>query len=413
MSHPPKAIDTVPTVRSSAWWGKGGFPGNAALPGTRSGWAQEMLYRGLSMLAENSSTSGNVWSARRPLSAIPHFDSPTHLATERLGMADDREDVRLNWRWLVTCCACGVILIVAAFVLQTAWDWTGATIEALIEAGIANAFVGIAFLFERRFVRKLAHAASDAAQASFAEQTRRMELRMDELTDAVRDREQADAQAHEEIISALDHPTYESISRAMDEAASLQALATRQIKVTASTGRDLLSLGFSSAPKGEQPVLQIFVIPEKNAKEHPESSTFILWESGDTAADVGHRISAEIQRKGILDDLSSFDWSEAMANLQKSIDVAVRSRRRDASAWKLKGKLYELLGDDWAVTTKGLEYRQSNYILPSSEFFGMYNTRARATPQQAARKLLAQKPEWCREVDWAWLIERAQADYPS
>lgn len=328
-------------------------------------------------------------------------------------MPDDRSDGELNWPWLIGCCVIGLCLIGLALGLQTAFKWVGVVPDTLVEAGVGTVIIGIAFLFERRFARKVTRAAAEAAEASFARQAGQMQARIDQLTEAVRDREREDARSDDEVISGLEYPDFVNIVRALSAAYTLNALATPWLKVTASGDRDLLSLRFSTVREQDRYYVQILVTPEKNAKTHPTSQTIILWSRDETTVDVGRKIILEIQRRGLVDDLDGFDWSAALANLRKSLDVAVRSRRRDSDAWRLDGKLYELLGDDWAVTSSGLEHRPPpDFKLPAESFYRHYVPwREQRSERLIESQLLGKRPPWCSEVDWEWLTARAQAHY--
>jgi hypothetical protein len=299
-----------------------------------------------------------------------------------------------------------------AFVFQTKWSWSGATIEALIEAGIALSFVGLAFLFERRFVKGIAQVATDAAQVSFAKQAGDLQTRIDQLTDAVRERRRQEADDQDEVISALDYPSLSNIIRAFEEASKLRALADGLVRVSASADRDLLTLSFGRW-RQQGSILEIVISPQALARVHPPSLPILRWMPEQTAESVGFEISHVIQRQGLLDNPDDFDWSRALRNLRDSFAVAIKSRRRDPGEWLLHGQPYEFLETDWAVTTEGLEYRlKRDFLIMKNEFFQRQGP-ARDTRREAEvlRALLDKRPEWCSEDDWAWLIRRAQAYY--
>jgi hypothetical protein len=321
----------------------------------------------------------------------------------------------LNWRWLIGCWAGGGVLIFLAFAFQTTWNWEGATIDLLVEAGVALAFVGLAFLFERRFVGGIARAAAGAAEERFAQRTSQLETRLDELTVAVQQRNQEDAQNQDSLVEALDYPSYQNVMQVLEEADKLQAVAGSwvgpEVTVAASSDRDLLSIRFFRyrIVEGNPPTftLEVGARPHAHARNRPSSPLGLRWVASESAADFGHRLSQQILTSRLLDDADDFDWSLALANLKKSVDIALRSRRREPGAWLLDGRLYELLGDDWAVTTAGLEHRpEPTFIIPAAEFLRRHAPGRDRSPEDIKQSLRAKRPDWCSADDWEWLISR-------
>lgn len=342
-------------------------------------------------------------------------------------MSDDPGGRDLNWPPLLMCCLAGAVLVAAAFVFQSHWLWSGATIEALIEAGIALAFVGLAFLFEKRFVKGIAQAATDVAKETFADRTRDIETRLDQLTDAVRDRLQEAGREQDEIVSQLDYPSYDHVMRAMEEADNLQALGNGSVRVSASALRERVTLTFQrvdinqiaygASPGGNSRRfhLEIIIRPLRRARIKTSTFPVVEWLPDQSADEVGFHVAVEIQKNGYLFQESEFDWALALGNLKKSIDLALRSQRRDSDAWLLNGKLYELLSDDWAVTTAGLEHRpEPGFILRRQHFYRSVAPSSDRTPkEQVLRSLIggSMRPDWCSLDDWRWLVVRAQEYY--
>jgi len=317
-------------------------------------------------------------------------------------VANESKDEPINWKLLITCCAGGAVLIGIALCLQTEWGWGGVVTDTLVEAGVAGVFVGVAFLFERAFVRKVTNAAASAADATFARRTEQMEARIQDLTKEVRAQEQADVEAQNKLITALDSPTLANIDAAMQEATKVGGLAEEWIKVTASPDRDTLSLRFARSKSNDgKPALAISIRLEKNAKAHPTDLVPVMWTEKDKAGNIGHSISAAIKSRRLLNSLEEFDWSIAMANLKDSMEVAIKSHGMDAGDWNLNGGLYELLGNGWAVSSAGLEHREPAYLLPQRDLIFAGGRPAYTQPKKDLR------PQWCSESDWKWLVGRA------
>jgi hypothetical protein len=317
---------------------------------------------------------------------------------------------RLNRGWIAFSCVGGIALVALAFIVQTKWGWTGVTTEALVEGGIALAFVGLAFLFERRFVGGIAQAASAAAKATVAAQTQNIQNRIDDLTDAVQALNRREAQQQDEVISLLDEPTFENVMAALQEAVDLRALAGSRARVNAVAEPNVLGLSFGLTHDQGSEILDIVIRPYARARSQPVGFPILKWLPSQSPTDVGLDISRTIMREGFLDNPNDFDWTQALKNFKRSIDTAVRSRRGDADAWRLHGRLYELLTEDWAVTTAGLEYRpRPAYVLDRKEFPQTNGPPSGWRPPAEVKAALARQcPEWCDPNEWDWLVQRAQ-----
>jgi hypothetical protein len=302
-------------------------------------------------------------------------------------------DGSLNWPLITFCCVAGLVMLGAAVGFQTAWDWMGVTTEALVEGGIALAFVGVAFLFERRFVRRIASAATTAAEARFEQQTRALQTQLDDLTDEVHKRGEREAEIQDEEISRLDtEPSFETVMQALRTADDLNAIPTF-VRVSATAEPDLLDLSFGRTTASHPPYgyrLEVAIVPG-NARSAPNGAPIELWTHTKSAVDFGDSIRKRIIREALLEKPTDFDWSLAIRNLQNLLRVAVRSRRKADGAWHLEGKLYRLMTEDWALTEAGLEHRDPRFFLSGSEFryrfMGptQYPDRNQATPRISAR----------------------------
>jgi len=314
-------------------------------------------------------------------------------------VANESKDGPINWRWLGICCAGGTILIALALFLQTEWGWSGVVTDILVEAGVAGVFVGVAFLFERAFVRKVKDAAASATEEIFA-------TRIGDLTRAVRRLDDADIQTRNKLVTVLeDNPTLANFYAAMQEAVNVEGLAEKRIKVTASPDRDTLSLSFAQSKSDDKPAFKISIVPETKAKARLANPVSVTWTESNSAESIGHSISVEIQRNRLLNSPDDFDWDIALNNLKNSIDVAIKSRGSDANDWHLNGGLYELLGNGWAVSSAGLEHRERAYLLARRDL--IFVGRPSLQPRRDLR------PQWCIESDWKWLVERAKNVYLS
>jgi hypothetical protein len=257
--------------------------------------------------------------------------------------------------------------------------------------------------------------AAGAAEARFAQRTSQLETRLDELTAAVRQRNQEDAQNQDSLVEALDYPSYQNVMGVLEEADKLKAVAGSyvgpEVTVAASADRDLLSLRFFRyrIVAGDPPTFTLEVIakPHAHARNRPSPPLQLRWKASESAEEFGHRLSQEILTSGLLYNANDFDWTLTIANLKKSLDVALRSRRREPGVWLLDGRLYELLGDDWAVTTAGLEHRpEPTFIVPAAGFLRRHAPGRDRSLEAITQSLRAERPDWCSADEWEWLISR-------
>jgi hypothetical protein len=87
----------------------------------------------------------------------------------------------------------------------------------------------------------------------------------------------------------------------------------------------------------------------------------IVWKPDSRAENVGAQIRAALISEGIYRGEATFEWGKAITELRRTISVAIASRR--GGAW-LAASLGELVGDDWAITRAGVEYKYQQEFGP-------------------------------------------------
>lgn len=270
-------------------------------------------------------------------------------------------------------------MIAASYWTEDRWAWQGVTPSVLVNAGTAFGLAGLLFLLERRFVtvvRQASTAAATQAADTVADRlearTEALETRLGELDEQTARRVQAQREAQDRTVDALEVVSFDSVTRALETAAGLRALLGDRAEVQASKDRDGVWLAFSWGRKqlgadyyGEvhydEPKLMIEVHADTQWVE-------IEWRADEAAPEVATRLIHELRSAGLWTGDDMLDWQLALQNLQRTVDVAITSRRRDAGAWHLTDQLDRLVDDEWAITKSGIERRGHEMVLARSAF---------------------------------------------
>lgn len=336
----------------------------------------------------------------------------------------NREQVNLPLvlaSWLV-----GAILIGSAFWLEHYHAWIGVSIATLISVGTAFLLAGALFFLERGFLtsveRIASRTATEVADARIDERVEEVDIRLDQLDQRMSEVFEERRRSHDAAIDAMNHPTFESVAGALAVANGLDALAYGHVTVQAS--HDLSELGLECSwgrdlgdgRFGEAPRDQLMFRAHIYADERKGGSQWVYevtWEPTESVEQVGLRLREQLESRGSWKGEETLDWPMALRNLQKSLAVAVRSRRRDSDEWVTEGALFELVDEEWAITDAGLECPLHNFILRETEFpdrnplYGMVNrTREPESPYRPPR------PDWTDQGLWDELLRRGGKHFP-
>jgi hypothetical protein len=312
--------------------------------------------------------------------------------------------------------------VAAAFVTEHYYSWKGAAVETLVSVGTAFLLAGVLFFLQRRFVAQVEEAvtktAESAAEARVEDRVRQVDARIDELGERINEALAARRQRQDAAVQALDAPSYRTVATALAEANKLGALATGHIRVQGSRDRGELALDFSwGIDRGDGRFAQpqrtkLEVSAHIYADERGQGARPVIettWEPNDSAEQVGLRLRELLELRGRWRGGGTLDWSMALRNLQKSLDVAIRSRRRDGNSWMVEGALFELVDDEWAITDAGLECPLRGFNLRESEFPDLVRARSQQGPPAPWRPV---PPEWVDSQLWEQLLARARGYFP-
>jgi hypothetical protein len=339
-------------------------------------------------------------------------------------MSEPPKQEKVRWGLVVLALAVpGIAMVGAAFILEWAWEWTGVSVGTLVNLGTALLLAAFLTGLQRHLtttVKKEVQAAEDR----FETRARGIEGRLDELGEATRARIQAEDAAMDAAVAALaETATYETVTEAMLQASDLRALVAGTAHVQACPTPDVLDLTFEWVRRtrdlgrvGANRFLRIGAdVWAHINRGGPLPVIETVWESGEPAEEVGRRLTRLLQEAGGVPD-EGFDWPLALRNLQRTIDVAVRARRKDSGAWRLVGALFELVGDDWALTEAGVESPPHTYVLSQSEFPDRNRPMHTYFDERGLPKTQPpwppEAPAWAEAAEWASVIRRGERWFP-
>ena len=320
----------------------------------------------------------------------------------------------------------GIAAIVAAFGLQAAWSWTGATIDALVNVGTALLLAAFVFGVQRHATRRVINqtrAATAAVQAEvraaeerFETRTAAVEQRLSDLGETTRERVAERDRAQDAAIAALSETvSYETVTRTLQEANDLDAFVwDSRVTVQASSAFDVLDLKFAwlrSVMNNDRltpPYLVIQLVPR-----HPTSRRVppeIRWKPNQSPDEVGDEITQELRRSGVMPD-AGFDWAMALRNLHRAIKLAVQSRRRDAGARWFRGAIIEFVGQQFVLTEAGIEAVDRDYLFEHDRFPESHGFDQSGLPLVKIQ-WPPDRPEWADPTEWSVAVRRGEQSFP-
>ena len=318
----------------------------------------------------------------------------------------------------------GVIATGAAVVTEATWGWEGVAPSILVNFGTALVLAGMLYDSQRLFTREVVErteAAVRAVDARADDRARDFDTRLSDLEAMTSERVRENEAKADATVSALDQVSFGTVTKAMALASRKRAMAyPGRVQVQASDDVEGIWITFSwgSDRQSGQPMGGSELIIEADLEQRPGERGApvceIRWMPDQSAPDVGAALKEEIERCGRWEGEGTLDWGLAVRNLRRTIDVAVRSRRRDEGAWHLGGRLFLIVGTDWALTEAGVEAPGHNFIMAGDEFPGASGDRpglAYRHPGPADWDP-PPPPEWANQSEWRFLMKRARSIFP-
>jgi hypothetical protein len=126
----------------------------------------------------------------------------------------------------------------------------------------------------------------------------------------------------------------------------------------------------------------------------------------------------ELQRAGAWDGDTTLDWGVGLHNLQRALDIAISSRRRDRHVWHLNGSLIELVSPIWALTTAGVELLGRGVMASQDDFPRQFPelfanlSAAGKQPVEEARTWCPDPPDAVDPGEWERAIRHGKDVFP-
>ena len=341
--------------------------------------------------------------------------------------AEPDQPDQVRWGWVTGCTVVGLVLLAIALKGQAWWKWQGVAPGIVVNVGTAFLIAAILFFMERRFTARVVRAgrralaeAAEQIEGRLEQQADALSARIDDLQDQIDRRMQDRAQEQDNKIASLrEVASFDTVTEAMTEANRVGAIVWGGVTVPASSDPDGIALTFKwgfdrnkMLTSGPRPRLEIIVSIEADydlSGLRPYIAT--EWEPSESPAEVADRLIQALQRAGRWHGPGTLDWPLALRNLHRALELAVTSRRDgDAvSSWRLHGALYELIGEDWAITEAGIENRAlGQVVLPESDFPATQH-KPWGKP---ADEWPPEQPEWSTSEEWGRVLRHGERRLP-
>jgi hypothetical protein len=326
-----------------------------------------------------------------------------------------------NWPWIVGTGSVGGVLLAGAFLLQHFWRWQGVTLNVLVNVGTAVFLAGGLFLVQRRFIVRVETAANAAITQAFEEESRELNVRIDELQTRMGERLQEQQDKQTSIVSDLETPTYFTVARALAEVYRVGGLpyGSSGLSVQGTTTPGEVRLTFSwvtpnpALTDSESNTQLLLVTLEFRTSKFNTYGPEIeyVWAEDETSVDFGGRLQSGLQQADVQ-LFKRFDWSVSLRNLQIAVDYSLRSRRLGEDVNVIRGRVIELVQPGWLMTTSGLESPERSYLFPGESFPERLSTVWRVWEAVKSAPWEPAAPDWLPETEWKRIIALAKWRYP-
>jgi hypothetical protein len=356
-------------------------------------------------------------------------------------VAGDRSTRGPRWRWLAFSVIVGIFFLAAAgqprLVRHT--SWSSFALSVLVNFGTAFVLAAIAVLLEPRLAGELKRVATEVvegAQETIRNEVAGVQEKVKTLAEQTAELLRARHDQVDDAINALkESPSFQTTTRALELANGMRGLAAGIPTVQGGTDpldaeAEPLSVRvrflWGNSPDAQEPSLLVQAVCEDELylPAHPELieseggmmntndrlCAEINWAPGDEAAEVGVRLFEGVQGAGVYRGEETLDWEKAVRELAETLRVAIASRR-GSSSWPI-APLFELVGDDWAITLLGVEYRERADVLFHHAVWGQHEFPS-PHPDDDDREgyTLLENPPGVPAMDWR-LWKRAVAHLP-
>jgi hypothetical protein len=225
------------------------------------------------------------------------------------------------------------------------------------------------------------------------------EPRPPEQVPAVNQPSTAGEDVYEVLADLARSPSFQTVTRALEAVNDLNGLAGGIATVQAGTddvSGDVLGMRvrflWGTSPAASEPSLLIQAVSEVNHRyyyNNPELQqgsvrignddrlyAHTLWAENEPPEAVAARLIKDLMRRGAYQGNATLEWDKALAELGRTLGIVVAARRGEAP-WPV-APLFELVGDDWAITKAGVEYRTEPWPVFSPDQFPDWDSSEQA-----------------------------------
>lgn len=316
------------------------------------------------------------------------------------------------------------MLLLAIFTEALDWGWTSVWQSILVNVGTSMLLAAVLFLAEPRFTRRVIKAAgqgvSEQVRAAVEENTGHLTRRLDDFESILMKRKKDEASIQEAVVDAVeDDVSHRTISQALDEANRVGAVGGGGIVVRAAPTLQgpFVEFRYVQYNDGQWPgrregevALEVYVQLEKRPGEIGTPVIMCDWNADMSAEDVDAELRQRLQAAGYWEFSNALNFAFALKEFTRGLKLALASSRSDPAGGTLKGALYQLVNEEWAITEAGIECPMQNYIFPESDFPEKYQNPLGPDNRPP---FLPAAPSFVDDDTWSYLIEKGKAYFPT
>lgn len=331
----------------------------------------------------------------------------------------EKPGVQFSWGWILASLVLGLSFIGLAHLADLFWQWPEVTVGTLTDIGAALLIAFFLFILERRFTRRVTEQVRSTAEAVVEEKTQGIGTRLDDLEARLNARRAETQAAQDQALDSIsDAVSFDSLTGVLAEAEHVGAIGGAGLTVPAGAPGTRLMANFRFGTEqisrgdglviddGTVPRFRVTIIAEAKPGEFGLPHFDVRWEPEIAADEVGARLEAIMRQRDHLTDAKALDFPLSLGGLQRGLRLAIDDQRVPRGEEKLRSKLRELIGQDWAITNAGVQNLGRGWAWTWDEL-GILQYR---NPTNRSKRPSA--PEGVDEADWIFIYQRADDQRP-
>ncbi|MCK2035680.1 hypothetical protein KZC51_05980 [Microbacterium sp. SSW1-49] len=328
----------------------------------------------------------------------------------------DKKDGGIRRGFIILWTLVGLLLLATATWLADGWSDSKFWSSVLVNLGTTIFLAGFLVWLERRLVattRTVAkeaatEAASAAATVAAEEATKVLTARLDAIQDRFEE-QLADQVAHEDsAVSALSGDiSYGNVMNALMTARQL-GVVDYELLVTAGEAIDapVVSVGLKTYQQQDylggydEPVI---VGLKLSVDTQLLGTAYVVeanWDEADDPIEVFARLRSEMVRVGYGPEARGLNLDRMFRLFKLGLEEGMAGRRGDDGSWRSRGKLLDVISDDWVVSELGVEHREHGIVVDAP----VLSARSSVQNPYVAPPV----PEWAEGAAWKLAIGRGR-----